>query len=112
MNIFLIHGIFFKILLTEYNNSTLSLSFDICLIPFLFKLGSDKSIYLIKTSIGSFSKIEELLLISSISLYNSISLNSLFSFNNEISVILPNNNLWLFSLGFNSRKHFVFLFWI
>ena len=103
MNIFLIHGIFFKILLTQYFNSSLSLSFGICLIPFLFKLGSDKSIYLIKTSIGSFSKIEELLLISSISLYNSISLNSLFSFNNEVSVILPNNNLWLFSLGFNSR---------
>ena len=55
IKIFLTQGIFSKILLTEYLSSSLSKSLYICFIHFLFNDLSLKSIYLIKTSIGSFS---------------------------------------------------------
>ena len=55
INIFLIQGIFSKILLTQYFNSSLSSSFFTCLIFALDKVLSDKSIYFMSISTGSSS---------------------------------------------------------
>ena len=57
INILLIHGIFLNILRNEYFNSLLCISLSICPIYFLLRFLSFTSIYLITTSIGSFSKI-------------------------------------------------------
>ena len=103
MYIFLIHGIFFRILLMQYFNSWSS-NWGLFLgKPKNFIFSSVKSIYFITTSIGSFSisSISSLLCLTSS--YILISLNSLASF----TVIFSQATLNCFIF----RKHF-FLFCI
>ena len=103
MNIFLIQGIFCKILLTLYFNSSLSSSFLVCFNPSLFKFLSLKSIYLIRTSTGSFS------IISICSGFNSTSSYNFKNENLKQSDILSIKNVSFSIISVKLFEHFIVL---